>query len=117
MRNLSHWSLLLPLLFMATTSRTQKSPRAPAATKPAKLSPDGERWVAQTLKKLSLDEKIGQLFAVWAYGSFHSTESQDYKDLIRDVEEKHNGSFAIQRQGSRLGHPPRSRVFLPAGPV
>ncbi len=111
MRNLSRWSLLLAFLFMATTSRTQKSPRAPTATKPARLSPEGERWVAQTLKKLSLDEKIGQLFAVWAYGSFHSTESQDYKDLVRDVEEKHIGSFAIQTQGSPLGIPERSQVY------
>jgi len=59
---------------------------------------------------MSLDEKIGQLFAVWAYGSFLSTESQDYKELLRDVEEKHIGSFAIQTQGSPLGID-RSQVY------
>ncbi len=52
---------------------------------------------------MSLDEKIGQLFSVWAFGSFLSTESQDYKDLLNDVEEKHIGSFAIQTQSSPLG--------------
>jgi beta-N-acetylhexosaminidase len=103
MRRLSRWLLLLALPFMATTSRTQKPQRAQAAPKPARLSPEGERWVAQTLKKMSLDEKIGQLFAVWAYGEFLFTESQDYKDLLRDVEEKHIGSFAIQTEGSPLG--------------
>jgi len=103
MRKLNRWLLLLALSLMATTGSTQKTPRAPAAPKPAKLSPEGERWVAQTLKQMSLDEKIGQLFAVWAYGSFLSTESQDYKDLLRDVEEKHIGTFAIQTQGSPLG--------------
>jgi beta-N-acetylhexosaminidase len=95
---------------MATTGRTQKSPRAPVAPKPARLSSESERWVAQTLKSMSLDEKIGQLFAVWAYGSFLSTESQDYKDLLRDVEEKHIGSFAIQTQGSPVGIV-RSQVY------
>ena len=110
MRTLSRWLLLLALLLMATTGRTQKSPRAPAAPKPAKLSSEGQRWVAQTLKSMSLDEKIGQLFAVWAYGSFLSTESQDYKDLLRDVEEKHIGSFAIQTQGSPTGIV-RSQVY------
>jgi beta-glucosidase-like glycosyl hydrolase/CubicO group peptidase (beta-lactamase class C family) len=95
---------------MATTGRTQKSPRAPVAPKTAELSPESERWVAQTLKSMSLDEKIGQLFAVWAYGSFLSTESQDYKDLLRDVEEKHIGSFAIQTQGSPTGIV-RSQVY------
>src|ERR1700722_11591782 len=110
MRKLSRWLLLLALFSMATTSHTQKSPRASDAPKPAGLSPEGERWVSQTLKSMSLDEKIGQLFAVWAYGSFLSTESQDYKDLLVDVEEKHIGSFAIQTQGSPLGVE-RSQVY------
>jgi len=121
MQNLSRWLLLLALLgcgiylepvklVMATTGQTEKSPRALAASKQAKLSPEAERWVSHTLKSMSLDEKIGQLFAVWAYGSFHSTESQDYKDLLRDVEEKHIGSFAIQTQGSPLGIE-RSQVY------
>jgi beta-N-acetylhexosaminidase len=110
MRSVSRWLLLLAVLLMATTGHTQKSPRAPDAPKPAELSSEGQRWVAHTLKAMSLDEKIGQLFAVWAYGSFLSTESQDYKDLLRDVEEKHVGSFAISTQGSPLGIE-RSQVY------
>ena len=110
MRKVNRWLLLPACLFMATTGHTQKSPRAPDAPKPAGLSSEGERWVSQTLKQMSLDEKIGQLFAVWAYGSFISTESQDYKDLLADVEEKHIGSFAIQTQGSPLGVE-RSQVY------
>ena len=95
---------------MATIGSTQKSPRAPAAPKSAKRSPEAERWVKQTLQAMSLDEKIGQLFAVWAYGSFLSTESQDYRELLSDVEEKHIGSFAIQTQSSPLGIE-RSQVY------
>jgi beta-glucosidase-like glycosyl hydrolase/CubicO group peptidase (beta-lactamase class C family) len=110
MRIGNRWLLLLALLLMATTGRTQKSPRAPDAPKSAELSSEGERWVSQTLKSMSLDEKIGQLFAVWAYGSFLSTESQDYKDLLSDVEEKHIGTFAIQTQGSPTGIV-RSQVY------
>jgi beta-N-acetylhexosaminidase len=110
MRIVNRWLLPLAILLMATTGRTQKSPRAPVALKTAELSPESERWVAQTLKSMSLDEKIGQLFAVWAYGSFLSTESQDYKDLLREVEEKHIGSFAIQTQGSPTGIV-RSQVY------
>jgi beta-N-acetylhexosaminidase len=110
MRKLSRWLLLLALLFMAITARTQKTPRTPAAPTRMKLSPEGERWVGQTLKKMTLDEKIGQLFAVWAYGGFLSVESAEYRDLLRDVEEKHIGSFAIQTQGSPLGVE-RSQVY------
>ena len=121
MLTLSRWLLLLVLVgcglylnpaqfLMATTSRTQKSPRTSAAPTWKKLSPDSDRWVGQTLKKMTLDEKIGQLFAVWCYGGFLSTESLEYKDLLRDVEEKHIGSFAIQTQGSPLGIE-RSQVY------
>src|SRR5579863_6299606 len=110
MRIVSRWLLPLALFLMATTGRTQKSPRAPVAPKPAELSSEGERWVAHTLKAMPLDEKIGQLFAVWAHGSFLSAESHDYKDLLRDVEEKHIGSFAIQTQGSPVGIA-RSQVY------
>jgi beta-N-acetylhexosaminidase len=111
MRSVTRWPLLLALLLMATTSRTQKAPRTPATPKSAKLSAESERWVAQTLKQMSLDEKIGQLFCVWVYGSFLSTESQDYTDLLRDVQEKHIGAFAIQTQGSPSGIPDRSQVY------
>src|SRR6202140_5189543 len=110
MRIVSPWLLPLAILLMPTTGRTQNSPRAPVAPKTAELSPESERWVAQTLKSMSLDEKIGQLFAVWAYGSFLSTESLEYRDLLRDVEEKHIGSVAIQTQGSPIGIA-RSQVY------
>ncbi len=110
MRRITRWLLPFALLLMATTGSTQKSPSTPPPPTPKKLSAESERWVSQTLKQMPLDEKIGQLFAVWAYGGFQSTESQDYKDLLRDVEEKHVGAFAIQTQGSPLGVV-RSQVY------
>jgi beta-glucosidase-like glycosyl hydrolase/CubicO group peptidase (beta-lactamase class C family) len=110
MKKVGRWILLLAAFFMATTSHTQKNPPAAPAAAPSKLSADAEFWIAQTLKKMSVDEKIGQVFAVWAYGGFLSTESPEYQELLRDVEEKHIGSFAIQTQGSPLGVV-RSQVY------
>ena len=55
-------------------------------------------------------KKSGKCSPSGRYGAFISTESQDYKDLLRDVEEKHIGSFAIQTQGSPLGIV-RSQVY------
>jgi len=118
---LSRWLLLTAFLgcglrlepagiLMATTSRTQKTSRTSAAPTRTNLSSEGERWVAQTLKEMTLDEKIGQMFAVWCYGGFLSAESLEYKELLRDVEEKHIGSFALQTQGSPLGIE-RSQVY------
>ena len=110
MVKLSRWLLLLAFLLMATTGRTQKTPRTPPAPNRTKLSPEADRWVAQTLKKMTLEEKIGQVFAVWCYGGFLSVESPEYKELLRDVQEKHIGSFAIQTQSSPLGIE-RSQVY------
>jgi beta-glucosidase-like glycosyl hydrolase/CubicO group peptidase (beta-lactamase class C family) len=107
---LSRWLLLLAFLLMATTGRTQKTPRTPPAPNRTKLSPEADRWVAQTLKKMTIEEKIGQVFAVWCYGGFLSVESLEYKELLRDVQEKHIGSFAIQTQASPLGIE-RSQVY------
>src|SRR5579872_4345878 len=95
---------------MATTGRTHKTPRARVAPTHAKLSAQGERWVAQTLKKMTVEEKIGQLFAVWYYGGFISAESPEYKELLRSVEQKHVGSFAIRTSGSPVGIK-RSQVY------
>jgi beta-glucosidase-like glycosyl hydrolase/CubicO group peptidase (beta-lactamase class C family) len=114
MQPLSRWTLLLALLggvlsweptkiLMATTSQTEKPPSATATSPAARLSPESELWVTQTLKQMTLEEKIGQLFAVWAYGGFLSTESPYYRELLEDVEEKHIGSFAIETQGSPTG--------------
>jgi len=48
-------------------------------------------------------EKIGQLFSVWCYGGFLSTDSAEYKDLLSDVEEKHVGALLLATQSGPLG--------------
>lgn len=103
MRKPNRWLLLLAFFLMATTGRTQKTPRAKTATSGRQLSPAGERWVARTLKSMTLDEKLGQLLAIWYYGGFISAGSPEYQELIRDAEEKRVGSFVVQTHGSPLG--------------
>jgi len=45
---------------------------------PRKLDAEGEKWVAATLKKMSLDDKVGQLL-VSSFGSeYLSTDSPEY---------------------------------------
>jgi beta-N-acetylhexosaminidase len=95
---------------MATTDQTQKTLRTSSAPSPTKLSAESARWVAQTVKQMSVDEKIGQLFSVFYYGGFTSAESPEYQELIRDVEQKHIGSFAISTRTSPLGID-RSQVY------
>ena len=57
-RKLNRSILLLATVLMAITSYSQQSSRNPSVANPAKLSPESERWVEQTLKNMSLDEKV-----------------------------------------------------------
>ncbi len=96
---------------MAQTGRTEKhSPRKENTLSSKKLSSADEKWVAGTLKKMTLEEKLGQLLMVFYYGGFLSTESTPYQDLLRRVEENHVGGFVVQTRGSPLGVE-RSQVY------
>src|SRR2546428_390753 len=107
----NRWLLLLTaLLLMAQISRTAKPSTAGAALSPTKLSADGEKWVAQTLKSMTLEEKLGQLVMVFYYGGFLAAESPGYKDLLRQVEQNHLGGFVVQTRGAPLGIE-RSQVY------
>lgn len=59
------------------------------------LDRNGEKWVAQTLRKLSPEEKIGQMLMIWAPIRFMNVESPDYL-LLRDAIRKyHIGGFGL----------------------
>ncbi|GAC1678545.1 MAG: glycoside hydrolase family 3 N-terminal domain-containing protein [Candidatus Acidiferrum sp.] len=68
-----------------------------------KLSPAGSAWVESTLRKMSVDEKIGQVLFTTYHGSFTSTDSPAYQQMMHDVETLHVGGFINITQGSPLG--------------
>ncbi|HEX2714270.1 MAG TPA: glycoside hydrolase family 3 N-terminal domain-containing protein [Candidatus Acidoferrales bacterium] len=104
--NSKRWlPLLSVLLLMANPGRTEK--RAPPR---AKLSADAEKWVTQTLKKMTLEEKLGQLLMVYYFGGFLSAESEQYQGLLRQVEQNHVGGFVVQTRGTPLGYD-KSQVY------
>src|SRR5215813_3226158 len=59
------------------------------------LDRDGERWAARTLKKLSLEEKIGQMFMVRVMGQFTDLHSPDYLRLRDQIALFHLGSVLL----------------------
>ncbi len=55
----------------------------------------GEKWAERTLHKLSVEEKIGQLFMVWCRAGFLNVENPEYLQL-RDAMQKYRvGGFAM----------------------
>jgi beta-N-acetylhexosaminidase len=62
---------------------------------PFPLDRGAEQWVAQTLKKLTLDEKVGQLIVPSFESNYLSTDSDTFDALTRLVREYHVGGFHV----------------------
>jgi len=62
---------------------------------PVHLDRDGEKWAVKTLHKLSLEEKIGQLFMIWARAEFLNVNNPEYAQLRDAMRKYHLGSFAL----------------------
>jgi beta-N-acetylhexosaminidase len=59
------------------------------------LDHDGERWAQKTLKKLSLEEKIGQMFMVRLLAQFLDVRNPDYIKLHDEIDHYHLGSVLM----------------------
>src|ERR1700683_1745092 len=93
------WIFLLSfILAMTPASRSAKS-----ASANSKRAPADSAWIDKTLKKMSLEEKLGQMLVVYYFGEFTSTESSDYQDLVDEVEKKHVGGFILGTRRQPLG--------------
>jgi len=55
----------------------------------------GDRWAEKTLRSLSVEEKIGQVFMIWCRASFLNVESPEYLQWLEAMHKYHVGSFAM----------------------
>jgi beta-N-acetylhexosaminidase len=62
---------------------------------PIHVTRSGEKWAEKTLAKLTLEEKVGQVFMVWCRASFLNVESPEYLQWRDAMEKYHVGSFAM----------------------
>jgi beta-N-acetylhexosaminidase len=86
---------IFPAIFLALTLTLpafakDKHPR-PAPLKAAR----DDKWAERTLHKLSVEEKIGQVFMIWCRASFLNVESPEYLQWLEDMQKYHVGSFAM----------------------
>jgi len=106
--------LLLPFaLFMATKIRSQNRAAAGKSAKPAPaaksssglraLPPASRQWVDSTLRRMTVDEKIGQLLFTTYHGTFTSTDSPAYQQMLHDVNDLHAGGFILVTHITPLG--------------
>jgi beta-N-acetylhexosaminidase len=60
-----------------------------------RLTHEGERWADRTLRKLTLEEKVGQVFMIWCRASFLNVENPEYLQWRDAMRKYHIGSFAM----------------------
>jgi beta-N-acetylhexosaminidase len=62
---------------------------------PVRHDGSGAKWAEKTLQKLSVEEKVGQLFMIWCRASFLNVDSPEYLQLRDAMQTYHVGSFAM----------------------
>ncbi len=62
---------------------------------PIHLDRDGEKWAQKTLRKMSLEEKVGQLFMIWTRARFYNLQDPDLLQLEQTIQRDHIGSLAM----------------------
>lgn len=77
------------LAFSLTSFAKEKKPES------LTHSERGDKWAEKTLHKLTLQEKIGQVFMVWCRAGFLNVESPEYLQLRDTMKKYHVGSFAM----------------------
>jgi len=54
-----------------------------------------DKWAEKTLRKMTLEEKVGQVFMIWCRASFLNVESPEYLQLREAMQKYQVGSFAM----------------------
>jgi beta-N-acetylhexosaminidase len=78
-----------------TTAASAKGKEKYQRPGPIHLTSAGEKWAEKTLRKLTLEEKVGQVFMIWCRASFLNVENPEYLQLREAMQTYHVGSFAM----------------------
>ena len=84
--------LLVIFIALVSSSFAKEKYTHPA---PIRHSDAGTKWAEKTLHKLTVEEKVGQLFMIWCRASFLNVESPEYLQLRDAMQKYHVGSFAM----------------------
>jgi beta-N-acetylhexosaminidase len=62
---------------------------------PVQLTREGDKWAQKTLRKLSLEEKVGQLFMIRANTAFYNVGNPDFVQLQQTIHRYHVGGILL----------------------
>ncbi len=84
----------LLVLFLFAVSSAQAADRY-VKPGPVQLTKEGRRWAEQMLKKLTLEEKVGQLLSVRYFMDFENFDSDAYRQFRDQMQKYHLGSVLL----------------------
>ncbi len=80
---------------LLTAAAKERKPKSFESFGPVRLDHEGDKWAQKTLKKMSLEEKIGQMLLVWAKAQFLNVNSPEYLHLREMMRTYHIGAFGL----------------------
>ena len=86
---------LLPFLLFFTAAAFPAGKPAFQGSGPVHLDKSGEKWAEKTLKKMSLEQKVGQMFMIWSHAQFLNVNSPEYIGLRDAMRKYHIGGFGL----------------------
>jgi len=95
--------IVVSVVLISTFSMLAQATSQPDAPGPIHLTKAGKKWVAKTLRSLSLEEKIGQMLMGRCCLDYPSFDSQEYKELRDDLQKYHIGSLVVAAHINRQG--------------
>src|ERR1700693_4649114 len=79
-------AVILLALLLATAASAKDKYQRPG---PIHQTPAGEKWAEKTLRKLTLEEKVGQVFMIWVRADFLNANSPAYLQLLDSMHKYH----------------------------
>jgi beta-N-acetylhexosaminidase len=81
--------LILPIFALATGKPQFQVPGS------VHLDKAGEKWAQNTLKKMSLEQKVGQMFMIWSRAEFLHVNNPEYIAWRDELRKYHLGGFGL----------------------
>src|SRR5258708_11917832 len=108
-------STLFPYTTLFRSSSAKPGAAKNKSSEPGKPSqrpsPAASQWVEATLRKMTVDEKIGQVLFATYHGSFTSTDAAAYAQMLHCVNDLHVGGVF-----NHTPDPPPSIIYRQAAP-
>lgn len=85
--------MLILLTLVVPPGMAQRGRRSPSVTAP--LSEREKRFVRDLIKKMRLEEKVGQMIMIWTNAPFMNVQSEPFQKLRREVLENKIGGIIV----------------------